>query len=658
MSDTSDNRPVNAQPGAARRRKACLRLAVILTPVLAWLFWQVASDDGREEDLQGVADRTGPSPRDSRPYILPQIAPTRFRNASREVEYVGNRACVDCHPDEHESYLQTSHSRSLEPVVVAQEPPDGDFFHELSGRHYRVYRDGETLRLQEYIEEDSGDRVVLVDQPAQYALGSGNHARMYFVKIGDYLVESPMTWYPRRKVWGMSAGFELDPQQQGFGREVSAGCLYCHAGRVATMGASDLRMEVEELAISCERCHGPGALHVAERKANRPVRDGLDDSIVNLRHLSRERQEDVCSQCHLSSLADVNVHGRSVEDFRPGMRMSDFRVSYRVDRPESARTVSGQIEQMRQSRCYIESESMTCFTCHDPHTSPGQAAGIGHYRQTCLNCHPGDSCRASAGARAGTQPADNCISCHMPKGPTDIPHFSFTHHRVGIHEDASGKIRYVETDRLVPVAGISHLPPLEQRRLIGLANDQFAGNLAGGLDDEFRYDASYRALSDVFRNRARQVLTEVRAAGVKDPDVELFFSRAHWRTDPARCILHAESALQSPTIPPALRRAALFNLASSYFDQGRCDRAQPYLEELVQQERNEIPLMLLGICHQKQGDLEGAVRLVKEAIAADPTRADLHTFLASVCHQRGDQSEAEKHLQRAELLSRRIPQPR
>ena len=53
-----------------------------------------------------------------------------------------------------------------------------------------------------------------------------------------------------------------------------------------------------EMAIGCERCHGPGELHVKERKAKLPIRGSLDDSIVNLRHLSRERQEDICAQCH------------------------------------------------------------------------------------------------------------------------------------------------------------------------------------------------------------------------------------------------------------------------------------------------------------------------------------------------------------------------
>lgn len=657
MSEPLDQHSTDAESNAAPHRKALLRLGVILSLALAAFLWYVTPHNRPDGNRKDVDNRKESTAQHLKPDTLPPIAASRFRNASQDVAYVGNDACVECHPGEHETYLHTNHSRSLEPVVVSHEPPDGEFFHELSGRHYRVYRDGATLRLQEFIEGDSGDDVVLVDQPAKYALGSGNYARMYFVKIDDYLVESPMTWYPHRKVWGMSAGFEKDPLQPGFTREVSAGCLNCHAGRVESIGQSDLRMNVKELAISCERCHGPGALHVKERKANLKIHGGLDDSIVNLRHLSRERQEDVCSQCHLSSSADVSVQNRSVEDFRPSRRMSDFRVSYRIDRPESARTVSGQIEQMRQSRCYIESETMTCFTCHDPHRSSRQAEKLEHYRNICLSCHQTDSCSESAELRAGTQPRDNCITCHMPKGPTDIPHFSFTHHRIGIHKDVSGKIKYTEADRLVPVADISYLPELERLRLLGLANDEFAAKLAGGLDDESRDDPSYRLLSEVFAKRTRQILEKVRAGGVRDPAVEAYFSRIYWRTSPELCIAYAKSALKLPTITTTLRNEVLYRLASSNFDQGRFDRAMPYLGQLVQIERSEIPLMLLGICYQKKGNLPEAVRLINAAISANPDRADLHTFLASVYRQMGKQAEADKHQLRAELLARRIPQP-
>ncbi len=131
----------------------------------------------------------------------------------------------------------------------------------------------------------------------------------------------------------------------------------------------------------------------------------------------------------------------------------------------------------------------------------------------------------------------------------------------------------------------------------------------------------------------------------------------HWRKNPDRCVEHAESALQSPHISPATRKSILYNLASSHFDQGRYDRALPYLEELVQSERSEISLMLLAICHQKKGNLAEAVRRINEAILASPDRADLHSYLASIYRETGKAEDAEQHLQRAKLLRLKVPQP-
>ena len=74
----------------------------------------------------------------------------------------------------------------------------------------------------------------------------------------------------------------------------------------------------------------------------------------------------------------------------------------------------------------------------------------------------------------------------MPRGPTDIPHLSFTHHRVGIHATEPRHDKLTESDRLVPVSDVSGLPELERLRLLGLANDAFEAKLAGGLNDESR----------------------------------------------------------------------------------------------------------------------------------------------------------------------------
>src|SRR5262249_33191591 len=276
---------------------------------------------------------------------------------------------------------------------------------------------------------------------------------------------------------------------------------------------------------------------------------GVDDSIVNLRHLSRAGQEDICAQCHLSGSAEVPVRGRSKADFRPGMRMSDFVVNYRIDRPDAMMKVSGQIEQMRQSRCYVESKTMTSITCHDPHSPPDKSKTVAHYRKKCLSCHKTEACGLPVGSARRTEKNDNCITCHMPRGPTEIPHFTFTHHRVGIHA-AKPDDRLAESDELVPVADVSHLPELERRRLLGLATDILAVKLADGLNDETRYDPLHRTLSRVFHTRGRQILEEVRSRGLRDPDTEDFFSRLHWRRNPDLCIEHAEAALQSKRISP------------------------------------------------------------------------------------------------------------
>jgi hypothetical protein len=648
MSGGSPEQPGAVTPKANYRRTAicCLAAILVLGTALVWL----------PGYLRKGGDVRGPSPAADDRFALPEIAPSRYRNASPSVGYVGSHECMECHRDEHKSYLHTTHSRSLGDVDVAREPADGEFRHDLSGRSYRVYRDGTTLRLRESIQDADGREVVLVDQPARYVLGSGNHSRMYLVRLGDFLIESPMTWYPRRKCWGMSAGYEKDPHQPGISRAIEAGCLYCHAGRVETIGGSGERINVREMAIGCERCHGPGELHVKERRAGLPIPGDLDDSIVNLRQLSREMQEDICSQCHMSGAADVVVRGRAKANFRPGMRMSDFVVSYRIDRPDSGMTVSGQVQQMRLSRCYVASKSMTCTTCHDPHSYLSEAEKVQYYRNRCLACHKAESCKLPVKVRQEKEAKDYCVTCHMPRGPTDIPHLSFTHHRIGVHA-AKAEDRLTEADQLVPIGDISYYPEHERQRLLGLANDVFAGRLGGGLNDESRDDPLYRALSRVFQSRARLILEDVRSRGLRDPEIEDFFSRLNWRKDPELCVEHAERALQSPGISQATRKSALYNLASSLFDQRRFDEAFPHLEELVKFERSEISLMLLAFCHRRKGNLPEAARLINEAVLVSPDRADLHEQLASIYREMDKSEEAEQHLQRARLLRLKVPQP-
>ncbi len=128
-------------------------------------------------------------------------------------------------------------------------------------------------------------------------------------------------------------------------------------------------------SIGCERCHGPGALHVA---ANQPgaAATGGDRTIVNPRRLSPQLREGVCEQCHLQGETRIVRAGKALADYRPGLPLEDFVTVFvpPPDRANSRKAVS-HVQQMHLSRCFRASEGqMGCISCHDPHVLPSARA--------------------------------------------------------------------------------------------------------------------------------------------------------------------------------------------------------------------------------------------------------------------------------------------
>ncbi|MBI3469508.1 MAG: tetratricopeptide repeat protein [Planctomycetes bacterium] len=93
--------------------------------------------------------------------------------------------------------------------------------------------------------------------------------------------------------------------------------------------------------------------------------------------------------------------------------------------------ITGHVEQMYASRCFQASgRKLGCISCHDPHVKPRESERVAYFRQRCLECHTQQSCAAGDAERSDTQPADNCMACHMPAIPTDVRHAAITDHRV------------------------------------------------------------------------------------------------------------------------------------------------------------------------------------------------------------------------------------
>jgi hypothetical protein len=127
--------------------------------------------------------------------------------------------------------------------------------------------------------------------------------------------------------------------------------------------------------------------------------------IVNPAKLPRARQIEVCGQCHGGAGKDI----APAFSFIPGENLAEF-IELPAPDPKAAVDVHGnQMALLERSRCYQESPSLTCITCHNPHEAEKPAPT---YSTKCLGCHEAKSCGEFA--RLGEKLSENCIDCHMP----------------------------------------------------------------------------------------------------------------------------------------------------------------------------------------------------------------------------------------------------
>src|SRR5262249_2492243 len=154
-----------------------------------------------------------------------------------------------------------------------------------------------------------------VEWAVDFVLGSGNHGHSYLTSRGGYLFQTPISWFSEKKMWDLSPGF--DPLELT-GRSVLPECLFCHANRASyVVGSVNHYTEpiFDGYAIGCQRCHGPGQLHVASRQPAEKTTAEVDYTIVNPRHLDRSLRSAVCEQCHLQGKTRILRRGRGIYDF-------------------------------------------------------------------------------------------------------------------------------------------------------------------------------------------------------------------------------------------------------------------------------------------------------------------------------------------------------
>jgi tetratricopeptide (TPR) repeat protein len=352
--------------------------------------------------------------------------------------YVGIQSCAECHAERVKEFKETRHYLACMPPDPSQMPAaiesgEGRLNTSDPNMYFEMVKEGDDFILKTIRTRPSGTPRESSSVVALVYGQGGTADQVYFGWQGNRLHEFPVARLLSQNEWGTSKydrNADLD-----FSRETHARCLECHNLWVRQIPGTLSEYDRQDmlLGVTCEKCHGPGRDHGNWHQANPAAKSA--QKIIHPGHLSRESQMAVCGQCH-SNAAKYSAEPFS---YRPGEPLDLYYKTLYSRFPEDDH-VANQDKYLRQSKCYQESETMTCVTCHNPH-HPEEHATPGR-QKTCLKCHQAESCTDRP--NLPTEVRDECIGCHMPlvnkvqvhfRTATDayVPPATRYEHRIGIY---------------------------------------------------------------------------------------------------------------------------------------------------------------------------------------------------------------------------------
>ena len=347
--------------------------------------------------------------------LLPELPQTQTGQYRQHAGYVGPETCQECHQEYFDGFIETAHyhtsSRATRDTVKGSFAEGKNRLLTASpSLRFEMFEDDQQLfqRVVLRSSKDAADNSEQMQEnvsefPFSIVTGSGKVGQTYLYWQSDFLYQLHASYLTNLDAWVNSPGYYDGTAD--FARPVLPLCLECHTTKVDNL-PDTLQYDRDSmiLGVTCEKCHGPGAEHVAFHKANPDSNDAM--GIINPANLTAERQMEVCQLCHGGMPEEILKPPFS---FRPGDRLDDFY------KQSDASVLAGihsnsQLPRMRMSKCFTESESLTCIDCHNPHAH--ERGQMKLFSDRCLSCHQTPDCGEFQ--RKGASIADNCIDCHMP----------------------------------------------------------------------------------------------------------------------------------------------------------------------------------------------------------------------------------------------------
>lgn len=351
-------------------------------------------------------------------------SPQASRSESDRTGYVGDARCFSCHRQQSQSYQHTPHH--LTSQLATPDSVLGSFRRDNNSLRIVDSTDQAEAQLQFVMEAkkdgffetassgwnpDTYQRTERID----LVTGSGVRGQTYLYWQKNRLFELPVSYWSDGHRWINSPGY-IDGTAD-FSRPVNPACLECHATYIRALSNDPRtnRYDRESLVpgISCESCHGAGANHVRLRAAHETEsKNSSHDDILNPVKFSRDRQVDLCAECHNGIQREALAPTFS---YVPGRPLSEYFRQLPSPEVEHPDVHGNQVGLLQRSKCYRSSPQMSCSTCHDVHTTRQSAES---YSLKCQSCHTWQSCGMSK--KIGHQVANDCINCHMPVEETNV----------------------------------------------------------------------------------------------------------------------------------------------------------------------------------------------------------------------------------------------
>ncbi len=592
-----------------------------------------------------------------------RVEGSHFANLHDSVTYVGIESCRACHNEIYESFLQTGMGRSMGHADLNRSKADFSghttLFDPVMQLGYQAFTRDSQLFIREFRLEGS-DTIHQRVERISLVVGSGQHTNSHLININGYVYQLPMTFYTQDQKWDLPPGFENGGNSR-FARTIETECMTCHNAYPKQVPGSENKYISIPQGIDCERCHGPGSLHVQEKLSGKIVDTSIsaDYSIVNPKRLSIPLQMSICQRCHTQGNA-VLKPGKTFFDFRPGMVLSDVMSVFlpRYEGDQSHFTMASHPDRMMQSACFKESAGkMSCISCHNPHKSI-EVTPAAHFNAKCQSCHPGqEECTADKAARKAKN--DNCVSCHMPKsGTSDIPHVTITDHWIRKPEKTTDK----------------------QRTFIGIAsiNEKRPDALTKArawLQYYERFDtkATYLDSAEFYLKKERKTKTPL----YFETEIHLRFLKTDYnklvqlgRVIPAGISgwsyyrigeAQAQSGLRAEALSSFKKAAALMpyqldfqmKYATMLHELNQQPEATERYEFILNENPTYVPAMVnLGFLKLEAGADKEAEYLYLKALKMDPDNQSAWMNLVGLALYRNNTAEAEKLL---ETILRRYP---